>query len=462
MLAPPTHARRPCRHRGQARRYDARRRRFEGVHLTQLDCARAMMETGSSVDFAVDFILEATRAAVGEVEFSKWNVAKERLWLEEKCYSWVAKNPRLSACLPKGLREQFESKHAQGLEPVIIRDRGGSGWIARKKRGPNQSNLQIVGGTDTERSEQPQPELKDEPAPEPAFKQSPLGWVLYDADDIQPTSWIVKNVLGENGVLILPGQWGVYKTTALLQLSYSIMTGVPFAGEYAVNLPGGIMLYALEAPRAVPARVKAIATFLEGETRHLPLWRHAECPPLSAPSTPRAIIESVREVNGLSMAQFGMPVRVLWIDNYSIAAGHSASGDDNDRAATAKVFAGLRAVARETGILIGVVDHYGKVVEAGTTGSAAKEAAADTVLANLADRDLSGALTNTRMVVRKQRDGVSGIEIPFDPVIVEVGTDKDGDPITAVALQFGKPRMATAKRKPSPNDELLEKALTTR
>ena len=236
---------------------------LEGVHITQLDCARAMMETGSSVEFAVDFILEATRAAVGDAEFSRWNVAKERLWLEEKCYSWVAKNPRLSATLPKGLREQFEAKHARGEEPVIIRDRAGGGWCARKKRGPNKDRLHIVGGTDTERPEAPPSSETPPPEPEPEFRPSALGWVLYDADDIQPTNWIVKNVLGESGVLILPGQWGVYKTTSLLQLSYSIMTGTPFAGEYAINLPGAIMLYALEAPKAVNARVKAIATFLD-------------------------------------------------------------------------------------------------------------------------------------------------------------------------------------------------------
>ena len=208
------------------------------------------METGSSVEFAVDFILEATRAAVGEEEFSRWNVAKERLWLEEKCYSWVTKNPRLSATLPKGLREQFESKHAQGLEPVIIRDRAGTGgWTARKKRGPEQEqsarrrrHRYRALGVGAE------PEIKQTTrAPEPEFKPSPLGWVLYDADDIQPTSWIVKNVLGENGVLILPGQWGVYKTTSLLQLSYSIMTGdalrrrvrdQPSGRDYAVRARG--------------------------------------------------------------------------------------------------------------------------------------------------------------------------------------------------------------------------------
>ena len=57
--------------------------------------------------------------------------------------------------------------------------------------------------------------------------------------------------------------------------------------------------------------------------------------------------------------------------------------------------------------------HVGKVVETGTRGSSAKEGAADAVIALLADRELSGGLRNTRLAVRKQRDGLSGFEIPF-------------------------------------------------
>src|SRR5262249_26723045 len=97
-----------------------------------------------------------------------------------------------------------------------------------------------------------------------------------------------------------------------------------------------------------------------------------------------------------------------------------------------------------------VVDHYGKVLEAGTRGSSAKEGSADTVLATLAERELTGAISNTRMTARKQRDGVSGFEVPFTPEQVEQGLDEDGDPITAIVLDWGKQqqRQARGGRKP--------------
>ena len=43
------------------------------------------------------------------------------------------------------------------------------------------------------------------------------------------------------------------------------------------------------------------------------------------------------------------------------------------------------------------------------------------------------------MVIRKQRDGVAGVEIPFEAETVELGLDEDGDPITAQVLNFGEP-----------------------
>ena len=38
---------------------------------------------------------------------------------------------------------------------------------------------------------------------------------------------------------------------------------------------------------------------------------------------------------------------------------------------------------------------------------------------------------NIRLAVRKQRDGLSGFEIPFTARMAETGTDEDGDPVTA-------------------------------
>jgi Fe-S-cluster containining protein len=58
------------------------------------------------------------------------------------------------------------------------------------------------------------------------------------------------------------------------------------------------------------------------------------------------------------------------------------------------------------------------------------------VIALLADRELSGGVKNTRLAVRKQRDGVSGFEIPFTARTVETGRDDDGDPLTAPVIDW--------------------------
>jgi hypothetical protein len=117
-------------------------------------------------------------------------------------------------------------------------------------------------------------------------------------------------------------------------------------------------------------------------------------------------------------------VVLIWIDTVITAAGYNEGGD-NDTAASQKVMSALRILSKHTGALVAGIDHFGKVVETGT----AKEGAADTVIALLADRELSGGVKNTRLAVRKQRDGVSGFQIPFTVRMVETGTDDDGDPV---------------------------------
>jgi hypothetical protein len=86
-------------------------------------------------------------------------------------------------------------------------------------------------------------------------------------------------------------------------------------------------------------------------------------------------------------------------------------------------------------LVIGI-DHFGKVVETGTRGSSAKEGGPETVLALLGERELAGSVKNTRLALRKQRDGISGFEIPFTATTVQTGTDEDGDPITALVIDW--------------------------
>jgi hypothetical protein len=81
----------------------------------------------------------------------------------------------------------------------------------------------------------------------------------------------------------------------------------------------------------------------------------------------------------------------------------------------------LATAARNTKTFIAAVDHFGKAVETGTRGSSAKESNADVVLALLGDKDITGKVTNTRLAIRKRRNGANGEEFPFAPRVVNVG-----------------------------------------
>jgi len=366
-----------------------------------------------SVDEAVRQVLEATERK-GD---PSWDWELEERTIRKQCYDFICKNPELAHALPDDLRETFHAAIAKGRTSIkIVCPSRTKKWQVRGWGGPE--------GTE------------DAPA-------LMGGFVLYDANNLEPAEWIIKEMLPASGVLILPGQWGTYKTTTLLDMSYCIMTGTPFAGKYPVKRQGAVMLYALEGFKAVDRRLRAIAEFAGNGNAPLPLYKSDCCPPLSRPEAAGEIIAVIKNVDENAQAVLGMPVRVLWIDTYSNAAGHSLSGDDNDRAATQKVFNTLRTIGRETGVLVAVIDHFGKIAESRTTGSAGKEGNADAVLANMAERELNGTLGNLRMMVRKQRDGRAGFELPFEAEVVDLGSqDEDGDPITGVALKWEAERLA--------------------
>src|SRR5262249_21914211 len=136
-------------------------------------------------------------------------------------------------------------------------------------------------------------------------------------------------------------------------------------------------------------------------------------------------------------ADFDVEVALIFIDTLIAAAGYGRSGDDNDAALAQRVMGVLSELAQHCNALTVGLDHFGKVIETGTRGSSAKEGHADAVLALLADRELSVAVTNTRLAVRKLRDGPAGLELPFAAKTIDIGTDPDGEPITRVVIDWG-------------------------
>src|SRR5262249_47779320 len=328
---------------------------------------------------------------------AKWDWRQEEHDIRRMCCDFVGKAPELSAVLPEPLRTSFEAALAQGKMAKIVYARH-IGWHVR--------------------SFAPRATPRDDPAKGKAAADAATAksrsWNYYDSSETTSPRCLVKSLLPETGVGILAGQWGSFKTTAALDLAVSVMTGQAFAGQYRVKRKGADLYFAVEGAGTLKARLEAIARH-RGAPEKLPFAWRGECPLLTAKGAGPEIVKHVAEAAAHFEQAYGMPIALIWIDTYVTAAGLNGSGDDNDVVAAAKAFNALRFVSANTGAFVAVVDHYGKVLEAGTRGSSGKEGSADTVLATLAERELTGAISNTRMTARKQRDGVSGFEVPFTP-----------------------------------------------
>jgi AAA domain len=259
-------------------------------------------------------------------------------------------------------------------------------------------------------------------------------WKFYDDVPIDPPRWLIKGILPEVGIALMSGQWGTFKTTAALDLCVSVMTETQLAGRYLVKRKGAVLYIALEGAGRLAARLKAIAEY-RGISGPLPFAWRTDCPSLTNNKAGEVLCALADDAKAEFEANFGLPIVLVLIDTIVRAANHDEGGD-NDAAASQRVMNALSQLSEHLGALVVGIDHFGKTVETGTRGSSAKEGAADTVIALLADRETSGAVKNTRLAMRKQRDGVSGFEIPFTVKTIETGIDQDGEPITATVIEW--------------------------
>jgi hypothetical protein len=274
-------------------------------------------------------------------------------------------------------------------------------------------------------------------------------WHYHDAQPSPPTRWLIKKLLPETGSGLISGQWGVYKSTTALDLCVSVMGGVPFAGRFAIRRRGGVVYFAPEGAGGIKSRLDAIAKE-RGVFGALPFAWRPNCPPLMAPYALEHLARLFDEASKDLKENYRVDTVLALVDTIVAAAGYTKSGDDNDAAAAQTIMSRLSELSKKTGALALGVDHFGKLVETGTRGSSAKEGHADVVLALLGDREVSGTVTNTRLAIRKLRDGPSGLEIPFTPRDVAIGLDEDGEPETRVVVDWGDPGDAAA-----PSDEWL-------
>jgi len=255
------------------------------------------------------------------------------------------------------------------------------------------------------------------------------GWQFHDEAPAAPTPWLIKNLLPKTGAGLISGQWGSYKTTVALDVAVSVMSGVSFANKFAVRRQGGVAYLALEGAGGLASRLTAMARE-RGVDGALPFAYRADCPPLTADGALGQLITMVEDAAVHLKDKFAAEVVLVFIDTLVTAAGYSRTGDENDDAAQ-RVMATLAGLSQHANALVLGLDHFGKVDTVGTRGSSAKEGAADVVLALLAERALNGTVSNTRLAVRKLRDGSAGLD--GDRLGASAGTTKQREGLVEVA-----------------------------
>jgi hypothetical protein len=260
----------------------------------------------------------------------------------------------------------------------------------------------------------------------------PLRW-HGEADPSINRKWLIKKLLSETGVGLISGQWGTAKTFIAMDLSFSVMTGHPFAGR-AVKRKGGVLFIAAEGASEIPIRLAGLVeTKLPDHKGRLPFAWAESCPTLLDNNAISALDQIARDAAARMQSEFGVDLVLIIVDTMSAAAGFK---DENASAEGQFAMNVLNDLSRRTGALVIACDHFGKMVETGTRGSSAKEAAADVVIACLGEKTQTGHVTSLRIAVRKLRSGATGAETAFSLKIIDMGVDEDGDAITTCVVDW--------------------------
>jgi hypothetical protein len=317
----------------------------------------------------------------------------------------------------------------------------------------------------------PEPEDGLKPPGGGKGKPSPikLNWHGENIDD-PLVNWLVDQMFYQEGVALIVGQWGTFKTFVAVDLAVSVMTMTPFAGR-AVHRQGGVLFIAAEGQEQVRVRLQGAAlgkvAQIEPEEdaakidpAKMPFVWTTRSPPLSDPKSATELRAVIDDAAAGMRERFDLPLALIVIDALMQAAQF---GDADKTTEARQVMDMLAAIGREFNVLVIPVDHFGKDVSTGTRNSSAKEDAAETILALLGERSLEGKLSNPRMALRKVKGAEQGVEFPFEPRLVTVGERDDGRPITTYVIDWQSPADQTfsiKKQKPWPTSlRIFQRAL---
>jgi hypothetical protein len=247
----------------------------------------------------------------------------------------------------------------------------------------------------------------------------------------------VEGLLGVGASSLVYGPSNVGKSFLILDLCACVATGRSFRGELEVD-QGGVLYLSLEGRHGTINRLEAIKRreLIAAETPLFVSFDHVSLTsPSIGPTYGQIVAETCRKIE----REQGVSFKLIIVDTLSRAM---AGGDENSGRDMMIAVGEIDLIRGETGAHVMIVHHSGKDETRGARGSSTLRAAVDTEIE--LSRPEGSAITTMR--VTKQRDFQIGPPMPFSLEVVELGTDRRGNPINTCVVKHEDEIMAGQPR----------------
>jgi hypothetical protein len=228
------------------------------------------------------------------------------------------------------------------------------------------------------------------------------------------------------------------KSFLLTHIGVHIADNRPFCGR---AVQGGAVAYVTsEGIRGVRRRLIVARRAMGVEGRNVPFALVPTMPNLGAGEGDRIALQ--KEIDKALMS-IGVPLRMIVIDTMRRAMPGKSENEQKD---VSIVVDNCEALARAFGCLVVLVHHSPRSDDQRGSGSNALDAAADVMWSVIRDENRGPA---TASVVR-YKDGEEGDTWTFDLRPLEIGMDREGNPISScyVDVTLDPARKSADRRKP--------------
>lgn len=230
-----------------------------------------------------------------------------------------------------------------------------------------------------------------------------------------PGDWFIKGLLPKAELVVLYGASGSGKTFVALSLAAAIARGNDWRGLRTRK--ARVLYIAAEGGTGVGKRVEAYAKHHDINASDLEIGIITVPPNLMQKDDISELVASITASGG---------VDIIIVDTYAqtTPGANENSGEDMGLA-----LANCRSLTAATGAMVLLVHHSGKDASRGARGWSGLRAAADAQLEVV--RHDNGT---RELKIDKMKDGDDGLSWGFKLEIIDIGIDRDGDPITSCVV----------------------------